>query len=88
LTYFYAVMSVQTGITFEECTQVTDKSIVMAWLTYEVLAFYFNIIAVVFFLAIAGCKKFKTIRERSGFAGNMRKKMDFLQYCREDLHWW
>ena len=88
LIYFYAVMSVQTGITYEECTDVTDRSIVMAWLTYEVLAFYFNIISVVFFLAIAGCKKFKTIRERSGFAGNMRKKMDFLQYCKEDLHWW
>lgn len=81
-------MSVQTGITYEECTDVTDRSIVMAWLTYEVLAFYLNIISVVFFLAIAGCKKFKTIRERSGFAGNMRKKMDFLQYVREDLHWW
>jgi hypothetical protein len=41
----------------------------MAWLTYEVLAFYLNIISIVFFLFIASCKKFKTIRERLGFAG-------------------
>lgn len=67
--YLYAVMEVQVGITFEECNEVTDRSHVMAWLTYEVVAFYLNIIAIIFFLFIATFKKFKTIRERLGFAG-------------------
>lgn len=67
--YLYAVMKVQVGITFPNCTEVTDRMHVMAWLTYEVVAFYLNIISVVFFLIVASCKKFKTIRERLGFAG-------------------
>ena len=86
--YIYAVMEVQTGITFDNCTDITDGSVVMAWLTYEVVAFYFNILGVVFFLFIASFKKFKTIRDRLGFAGQDRKKMDFLTYCKEDMHWW
>jgi len=86
--YLYAVMEVQTGITFEEFSDVTDQSHVMAWLTYEVVAFYLNIISIVFFLAIASYKRFKSIRERLGFAGNLRKKVDFLNYCKEDIHWW
>ena len=86
--YLYAVMEVQTGITFEECNEVTDASHVMAWLTYEVIAFYLNLISVVFFLIFASFKKFKTIRERFGFAGQERKYADFLAYCYEDLHWW
>lgn len=88
LIYLYAVMEVQTGITFEEYTDITDNSHVMAWLTYEVVAFYLNIISVVFFLAIASFKRFKTIRERLGLAGKQRKTMDFLNYCKDDIHWW
>jgi len=86
--YLYAVMEVQTGITFEECNEVTDASHVMAWLTYEVIAFYLNLISVVFFLIIASFKQFKTIRERLGYAGQERKYLDFLAHCMEDLHWW
>ena len=66
---------------FEEYTEITDNSHVMAWLTYEVVAFYLNIISVVFFLAIASFKIFKTIRERLGLAGQHRKKKDFLTHC-------
>jgi len=86
--YLYTVMEVQVGITFAECNEVTDRSHVMAWLTYEVVAFYLNIISVVFFLMIASCKKFKTIRERLGFAGKQRKSVDFLTYVKDDIHWW
>jgi len=86
--YLYAVMKVQVGITFPNCTEVTDRMHVMAWLTYEVVAFYLNIIAVVFFLIVASFKKFKTIRERLGFAGQQRKSMDFLTYVKDDIHWW
>jgi hypothetical protein len=86
--YLYAVMEVQVGITFPECTEVTDRSHVMAWLTYEVVAFYLNIISVAAFLMVASFKKFKTIRERLGFAGQERKSMDFLTYVKDDIHWW
>jgi hypothetical protein len=79
--YLYAVQMVQTGVTFEEYTEITDNSHVMAWLTYEVVAFYLNIISVVLFLAIASFKRFKTIRERLGLAGQQRKKVDFLTHC-------
>ena len=88
VVFLWIVMDIQTGITFEECQEVTDKSHVMAWLTYEVVGFYLNIISVVLFLLVASCKKYKTIREREGLAGKLRKKQDFLQYCREDIHWW
>lgn len=86
--YLYAVMKVQVGITFPNGTDVTDRMHVMAWLTYEVVAFYLNIISVVFFLIVASFKKFKTIRERLGFAGQQRKSMDFLTYVKDDIHWW
>lgn len=84
----YAVMKVQVGVTFPNCTEVTDRMHVMAWLTYEVVAFYLNIISVVFFLIVASFKKFKTIRERLGFAGQERKSVDFLTYVKDDIHWW
>ena len=86
--FIYTVMEVQTGITFEECNDVTDNSHVMAWLTYEVIVFYLNLISVVFFLAFASFKQFTTIRERLGYAGQERKSVDFLAYCMEDIHWW
>lgn len=88
LSFLYTAVEVQTGITFEDSTAITDNSHVMAWLTYEVIAFYLNIISVVFFLFIASFKKFKTVKERLGFAGTQRKYMDFLTYCIEDIHWW
>ena len=61
--------------------------VVMAWLTYELIAFYLNIIALMVFLFVASCRKFSTLREREGFAGKMRKTRDFLQYCKDDVHW-
>jgi len=39
----------------------------MAWLTYEVLAFYINLAGCVAFLAVASFKSFRTFRERAGF---------------------
>ena len=78
---------VQNGIDYDYCSDVTDKMPVMAWLTYEVAAFYLNILSLVVFLTIASVKKFRTFREREGFAGNMRKNLDFLTYCTEDVHW-
>lgn len=53
LIYFYCVVYVQAGITYDECNDVTDKMHVMAWLTYEVYVFYVNILGIMFFLFIA-----------------------------------
>jgi len=61
---------------------------VMAWLTYEVWVFYVNILGIMFFLFIASFVQFKSIRDRLGYAGNMRTRMDFLRYCENDIHWW
>ena len=79
---------VQTGIVFEECRKgIVDESQVMAWLTYEVLAFYLNIMAMGLFLLLSSCKKFISMRERLGLAHDLRKKQDFLTYCKDDIHW-
>lgn len=88
LIYIYAVLFVQSGITYDECNDITDKMPVMVWLTYEVIAFYLNLFSVVFFLIISTFVQFKTIRDRMNLAGNMRTKMDFLRYAYDDLHWW
>ena len=87
LTYLWTVMSVQNGIDYRDCAETTNKMWVMAWLTYDVMCFYLNIMGIVVFLGIASLCKFKSFREREGFAGTARKTQDFLQYCREDIHW-
>jgi len=67
LTVAGITFHVQNGITFNECSEITDNSLVMAWLTYEVLAFYINLAGCVAFLAVASFKSFRTFRERAGF---------------------
>lgn len=73
LTYLWTIMSVQNGIDYKDCAETTNKMWVMAWLTYEVMCFYLNIIGIVLFLAVASIFKFRSFREREGFAGTMRK---------------
>jgi hypothetical protein len=86
--YYSAHFTVQTGIIFDECREnIVDKSQVMAWLSYEVVAFYLNILAMCVFLLLSSCKKFISIRERIGFSSQLRKTTDFLTYCKEDIHW-
>lgn len=70
LIYLYTVVVVQSGIIFDNCAEITDKSWVMAWLTYEIMAFYYNLISIIFFLAISKIKRFKSIKERMGYALN------------------
>jgi transposase-like protein len=53
----------------------------MAWLTYEIIAFYLNIISIAVFLVLAVFLKYRTFKERLGFAGSLRKYQDFLIYC-------
>jgi hypothetical protein len=72
--YMYAVFKTQTGIVFEECREgVVDESRVMAWLTFEVFAFYLNITAMGVFLLLSSFKKFYSIRDRMGLCGDSRK---------------
>jgi hypothetical protein len=72
--YFCTHYLVQTGIIFEECRDgIIDESQVMAWLSYEVIAFYLNIVAMGVFILFSSCKKFHSIRDRLGFSGDQRK---------------
>jgi len=67
--------------------EIVDQSQVMAWLNYEILAFYLNITAMGVFVLLSSCKKFKSIRERRGWGADFRQTMDFLAYCKDDIHW-
>jgi hypothetical protein len=65
--YFFAVQAVQTAIIFDDCRDgIVNESQVIAWLNYEVLAFYLNIVAMAVFLLLSSCKKFKSFRDRMG----------------------
>jgi hypothetical protein len=87
-SYILIHFFVQTCIIFEDCRDESiDESQVMAWLSYEIVAFYLNIVAMSVFLLFSSVKKFYSIRERLGFATDQRKKSDFLNYCKEDIHW-
>jgi hypothetical protein len=85
--YFIAILRIQSSIDFTKGSAVTDKSQVMAWLTFEVLVFYLNITSMVAFILIQNFKKFKSIRDRVGLAGEQRKDLDFLVYSKDDIHW-
>lgn len=85
--YVSSIFVVQTGIMFPGCRDIVENSQVMAWLNYEILAFYLNIMAMGVFLLLSSCKKFKSIRERMGWGAEFRKTMDFLTYCKDDIHW-
>ena len=87
-SYFFTHYVVQSGIIFEECRDgIIDESQVMAWLSYEVIAFYMNIVAMGVFILFSSCKKFHSIRDRLGLSGDQRKSVDYLNYVKEDLHW-
>lgn len=40
------------------------------------------------FIFINIFKKYRSIRDRNGLAGRQRKTMDFLNYAKDDIHWW
>ena len=87
-SYLYCHFTLQTAIIFQECRDdMVDQSQVMAWLSYEVVAFYLNIVAMSVFLLFSSLKKFYSFRDRLGFATDNRKTQDFLNYCKEDIHW-
>lgn len=86
--FFILILRIQSGIDFTECATETGKSQVMAWLTYEVMLFYINLISLATFIFIQNFKQFKSIRDRMGLAGNQRKTLDFLNYAKDDVHWW
>lgn len=87
-SYVFMHFILQGDIIFDECRDgIIDESQVMAWLSYEVVAFYLNIIAMSVFLLLSSIKKFHSIRERLGFTTDQRKTSDFLNYCKDDIHW-
>ena len=87
--FFVIILQIQAGIDFTYCVDVINHSQVMAWLTYEVCLFYVNLISLSAFILIQNCAKFKSIQDRVGLAGkNARKEKDFLNYAKDDIHWW
>jgi len=87
-SYIFVHFNLQSSILFDDCRDgIVDESQVMAWLSYEVVAFYLNIVAMSVFLLLSSFKKFYSIRDRLGFSLNQRKKNDFLNYCKDDIHW-
>jgi len=88
MSFFVIILKIQNAIDFTECASITDNSMVMAWLTYEVLVFYLNIGSLSVFIFIQNFKKFRSIRDRLELSGDQRKTTDFLVYSRDDVPWW
>jgi len=82
------MIQIQEATDFTECSDVVGKSQVFAWLTIEVLLFYVNIGSLSCFIFFNLFKKYRSIRDRIGLAGRHRKEMDFLNYAKDDIHWW
>ena len=56
LVFFVLILKIQSSIDFTECAVELSRSQVMAWLTYEVLLFYLNIVSMCAFIFIQNCK--------------------------------
>jgi hypothetical protein len=50
--FFIMILKVQSSIDFTECAKETNRSQVMAWLTFEVLMFYLNLVSLSMFIFI------------------------------------
>lgn len=72
---------------FENHKNATFHEKMMIWQLYEVILFYGNILSLVLFLTISRIFRFYTLREKAGFGAKMRYEMDFLEFAREDIHW-
>jgi|TARA_B110000305_G_C19414797_1_gene627376 hypothetical protein len=70
MSFFIIILKIQNAIDFTECASITDNSMVMAWLTYEVLVFYLNIGSLSVFIFIQNFKKFRSIRDRLELSGD------------------
>jgi hypothetical protein len=51
------------------------------------MLFYYNIAALIIFLIFTRFKRFRTLREKAGFGSNLRYKIDFLDFVKDDIHW-
>lgn len=56
-------------------------------LLFDVMIFYLTILGIIVFLLFSRMVSFKTLRERAGYGGNMRYQIDFLDFCKNDIHW-
>ena len=51
--YSAVIFHIHSGISFIKYREITERSMVYAWLHYEVIAFYANLGACMVFLAVA-----------------------------------
>ena len=92
LFYYFAVITyvqvtVRSYFTPGTSEYGQNNNHIICWLLYEVVIFYFSIFALIIFLILSRFKSFRTLRERVGYGGNMRYKIDFLDFCKDDIHW-
>ena len=57
------------------------------WIVYQILIIYLNIFSQSLFLFLVWFFDFRTVKGIIGLEGNKRKEADFLDYVKEDIHW-
>jgi len=60
---------------------------ISAWILYQVMIFYFNLGAQFIFLVASRIVSFRTLAERHDFGGNKRYQIDWLDFVKDDIHW-
>ena len=57
------------------------------WLFLAVQVFYLNVVGQVIFLILSRIISFRTLRERATLGAYFRYRSDFLDYVKDDIHW-
>ena len=60
---------------------------VSVWVLYQVNIFYINIFSQVVFMIVSRVIRFRTTREVLGLGGKKRYEIDWLDFVKEDMHW-
>lgn len=92
MIYITAIVYVQTQVIvqFDEQYRLNQKpDHQFIWMLYEVLLFYFNIVALIIFLIFSRFSHFFTLRERAGYDHEklLEDSKDFLAFVQDDIHW-
>ena len=59
----------------------------IVWIFYQIVIFYLNIASQIIFLFSSRFVSFRTIREKAGLGGQKRNKVDFLDFVKNDIHY-
>ena len=64
-----------------------SKHHIRNWLFLSVQVFYLNVFGQILFLVISRMISFRTLRERATLGAYFRYRTDFLDYVKDDVHW-